>query len=75
MPKTTKRKTASAPERSADTSVGERVERTLLKVFGLRKLRAGQREVIVRVLEGHSTLAVMPTGAGKSPATNCQPFC
>lgn len=42
------------------------MQRTLRKVFGLRRLRAGQREVIARVLEGRSTLAVMPTGAGKS---------
>jgi ATP-dependent DNA helicase RecQ len=66
MPKTTKRKTTSALERAAGTPDSDRVERTLRKVFGLRRLRAGQREVIARVLEGRSTLAVMPTGAGKS---------
>ncbi|HEY9110056.1 MAG TPA: RecQ family ATP-dependent DNA helicase, partial [Roseateles sp.] len=38
----------------------------LRRVFGLRALRPGQAEVIARVLAGHSTLAVMPTGAGKS---------
>ncbi|RZL92696.1 MAG: ATP-dependent DNA helicase RecQ [Variovorax sp.] len=42
------------------------VERTLRKVFGLRRLRTGQHEVIARVLGRRSTLAVMPTGAGKS---------
>ena len=67
MPKTTNRKTTSAPERAAGTPDSDRVQRTLRKVFGLRRLRAGQREVIARVLEGRSTLAVMPTGAGKSP--------
>ncbi|RYF76056.1 MAG: ATP-dependent DNA helicase RecQ [Comamonadaceae bacterium] len=36
------------------------------QVFGLETLRPGQREVIDRVLGGKSTLAVMPTGAGKS---------
>ncbi|CAN7320550.1 ATP-dependent DNA helicase [Pseudorhodoferax sp. LjRoot39] len=35
-------------------------------VFGLQALRAGQQEVIARVLAGASTLAIMPTGAGKS---------
>lgn len=35
-------------------------------VFGLRELRPGQRQVIERVRNGGSTLAVMPTGAGKS---------
>ena len=39
---------------------------TLRKVFGLQRLRPGQREVIERVLNARNTLAVMPTGAGKS---------
>ncbi|MDR6535269.1 RecQ family ATP-dependent DNA helicase [Variovorax soli] len=43
-----------------------RLQRTLRTVFGLQSLRTGQRHVIERVLEGRSTLAVMPTGAGKS---------
>ncbi|WP_354004905.1 RecQ family ATP-dependent DNA helicase [Ramlibacter albus] len=34
--------------------------------FGLRRLRPGQRAVIERVLRGEPTLAVMPTGSGKS---------
>ena len=36
------------------------------EVFGLERLRPGQAEVIRSVLTGHDTLAVMPTGAGKS---------
>ena len=41
--------------------------RTLLRdVFGVDRLRAGQREVIDSVLAGHDTLAIMPTGSGKS---------
>jgi ATP-dependent DNA helicase RecQ len=43
-----------------------RIAQTLRSVFGLKALRPGQREVIERVLTGRSTLAVMPTGAGKS---------
>ncbi|MBJ2158610.1 RecQ family ATP-dependent DNA helicase [Variovorax sp. IB41] len=43
-----------------------RVATTLRGVFGHSRLRAGQAEVIERVLSGLSTLAVMPTGAGKS---------
>ena len=39
---------------------------TLRKVFGLKRLRPGQLEVIERVLNATNTLAVMPTGAGKS---------
>jgi len=37
-----------------------------LRRFGLRVWRPGQQEVIDRVLRGLNTLAVMPTGAGKS---------
>jgi len=41
--------------------------RTLLSsVFGFDSLRPGQRAVIESVLAGRHTLAVMPTGAGKS---------
>jgi ATP-dependent DNA helicase RecQ len=36
------------------------------RVFGLRSLRDGQAEVIARVVRGLDTLAVMPTGAGKT---------
>ncbi|HEX8071752.1 MAG TPA: RecQ family ATP-dependent DNA helicase [Pyrinomonadaceae bacterium] len=39
---------------------------TMRAVFGLERLRPGQAEVIRSVLEGRNTLAVMPTGAGKS---------
>lgn len=34
--------------------------------FGLDAFRPGQREVIAAVLSGRNTVAVMPTGAGKS---------
>src|SRR5688572_9481668 len=37
-----------------------------LKRFHLTALRPSQKEVIDSVLAGHDTLAVMPTGAGKS---------
>lgn len=42
------------------------VAKALKKTFGHARLRAGQREVIDRVLAGLNTLAIMPTGAGKS---------
>ena len=38
----------------------------LRRRFGLRGLRPGQREVIESVLGGRDTLAIMPSGAGKS---------
>lgn len=40
--------------------------RNLKKVFGLRQLRDGQEAVIGNVIAKRSTLAIMPTGAGKS---------
>ena len=42
------------------------VTRTLQTVFGLEALRPGQNAVIESVLAGKPTLAVMPTGSGKS---------
>ena len=36
------------------------------KTFGYDNLRPGQQQVIEAVVEGHDTLAVMPTGSGKS---------
>ena len=55
---------ASRPARRP--AAADPLQKTLKKVFGLQRLRPGQREVVERVLQGHSTLAVMPTGAGKS---------
>jgi ATP-dependent DNA helicase RecQ len=43
-----------------------RLRKTLKDTFGITRLREGQRLVIDRVLRGDATLAVMPTGAGKS---------
>ena len=42
------------------------IQRVLMDVFGYDELRPGQREVISRCLSGLDTLAIMPTGAGKS---------
>src|SRR5213075_292857 len=42
------------------------VKRRMRKVFGIEKLRPGQEEVIQSVLAGDNTLAIMPTGGGKS---------
>jgi len=42
------------------------LEESLHEIFGLAHLHPGQREVIESVLNGRDTLAVMPTGSGKS---------
>lgn len=43
-----------------------KIEKTMRKIFGIRELRPGQEEVIRSVLAGENTLAIMPTGGGKS---------
>jgi len=42
------------------------LQRTMRKVFGLEGFRPGQEEVIQTILDGRDTLAIMPTGSGKS---------
>lgn len=38
----------------------------LKRYFGYESFRAGQRQAIEAILSGRDTLAIMPTGAGKS---------
>ena len=45
---------------------GARVSKVIRHVFGLADLRPGQQAVIDAVLARRHTLAIMPTGAGKS---------
>ena len=45
---------------------GARVSKVVRQIFGLAELRPGQRAVIDAVLAKRHTLAIMPTGAGKS---------
>jgi ATP-dependent DNA helicase RecQ len=42
------------------------IRRLLKNVFGIAQLRDGQQRVIDSVLDGKDTLAIMPTGSGKS---------
>src|SRR5689334_11306001 len=55
-PRKTKRARPRLPE----------VHRSLRSTFGFEQLRPGQAEVIRSVLSRRDTLAIMPTGAGKS---------
>src|SRR5687767_15576720 len=43
-----------------------KVETVLRNIFGFAEFRGVQGEVVERVMAGEDTLAVMPTGAGKS---------
>jgi ATP-dependent DNA helicase RecQ len=42
------------------------VHTTLKNVFGFETFREGQEQVIYKILEGRSALAIFPTGSGKS---------
>ena len=42
------------------------IGKLLRTVFGVQRLRGGQQDVIDSVLDGKDTLAIMPTGSGKS---------
>jgi len=48
------------------TAMADQILETLNAVFGFRVLRPGQPEVIERLLRGRSSLAIFPTGSGKS---------
>jgi ATP-dependent DNA helicase RecQ len=43
-----------------------KMRRTMRDVFGIRRLRPGQEDVMRAIVAGRDTLAIMPTGAGKS---------
>ena len=42
------------------------IRQLLRSVFHVERLRGGQQQVIDSVLDGKDTLAIMPTGSGKS---------
>ncbi|MEH7130161.1 ATP-dependent DNA helicase RecQ [Neobacillus drentensis] len=42
------------------------IEKVLKKHFGYLSFKTGQKEVITSILAGHDTLAMLPTGTGKS---------
>ena len=48
--------------------MSDRIDEAARAVFGHDRLRAGQREAVQALLDGHDVLLVQPTGAGKSLA-------
>ncbi len=54
------------PAATFNNSTTEEAETVLHRVFGFASFRGMQQQVVDRVLAGERTLAVMPTGAGKS---------
>jgi ATP-dependent DNA helicase RecQ len=48
------------------TALSDNPQQTLQRIFGFPAFRGVQESVVARVLAGERTLAVMPTGAGKS---------
>ncbi|HTD80112.1 MAG TPA: DEAD/DEAH box helicase, partial [Chloroflexota bacterium] len=57
---------ALPPAPAPDPAAHEGLVATLRDTFGHDAFRAGQEQIIAAVMMGHDTLAVMPTGAGKS---------
>jgi ATP-dependent DNA helicase RecQ len=64
-PTATPRRSPRRKNLPSDTTPTARI-RAALRTFGIRRLREGQETVIRNVLDGTPTLAIMPTGAGKS---------
>jgi len=50
-------------------------EALLASVFGFQSFRPGQQEVVQAVLAGRNTLAIMPTGGGKSLCFQLPALC
>src|SRR5688500_3306719 len=53
-------------QRPASSRNYKELQETLYQNFGFTQLRPGQREAIESVLRGQHTLAIMPSGGGKS---------
>jgi len=54
---------------------GSSPEALLAQVFGFHAFRPGQEEIVRAVLEGRNTLAIMPTGGGKSLCYQLPALC
>jgi ATP-dependent DNA helicase RecQ len=53
----------------------DRAAELLHSVFGFPDFRPGQAEIVEAVLQGRNTLAIMPTGGGKSLCFQLPALC
>lgn len=58
--------TGGGYQSAVTSSASQRVRTAARDCFGWPELRPGQEEAVVSLVEGRDTLAVMPTGSGKS---------
>lgn len=65
-PTSPKRYSSIADKFDRPDAVPATEDEALQQAFGITHLRPGQQEVIDSVLQRHDTLAIMPSGAGKS---------
>ncbi|MBC8104078.1 MAG: ATP-dependent DNA helicase RecQ [Cytophagales bacterium] len=56
----------TAPPSAPDTAAPDTLRRELKHLFGHDDFRSGQREIVEAAVAGVDTLAVLPTGGGKS---------
>ena len=66
LPRTSRARFANKSRTPSSSAQTQDVRQTLQETFGITHLRPGQQEVIDSVMHGFDTLAIMPTGAGKS---------
>jgi ATP-dependent DNA helicase RecQ len=53
-------------QRQVSQDIAQRIKKTSQQTFGYEQLRPGQQEVIAAIISSQDSLAVMPTGSGKS---------
>ena len=61
---------SNSPQHIADNTQAQ--HDSLASIFGFNQFRTGQQQVVSQLLSGHSSLAIFPTGSGKSL---CYQFC
>jgi ATP-dependent DNA helicase RecQ len=55
-----------AKQRQVSQDIAQRINKIAQQTFGYEQLRQGQQEVTAAIISGQDSLAVMPTGSGKS---------